>query len=145
MGISFTLKTKIVVNGKEYGSVEEMPAAEHGVCETALSTTGKSISVTCTTNKFLVNGKQYDSVEAMPPEIRSLYEHAIAVAKDSGGLGKTGLPPASPGVRSPLNPQVGNDSAGRTSWSGILWLIAAIVGLCIIIVAVIYGVLRPAQ
>lgn len=77
MGIDFKVNfnTKIKINGKEYGSVEEVPEEHRGTVRNALSSAGTAHS------KIVVNGVGYDSLEAMPPEVRSLYKEALSKSK----------------------------------------------------------------
>ncbi len=79
MGIDFNIKfnTKIKINGKEYGSVEEVPEEHRGTIRNALS----AAKDTAGHDKFIVNGVEYDSLDAMPPEVRKPYEEAIGKAK----------------------------------------------------------------
>jgi hypothetical protein len=75
---------KIVVNGREYASVDEMPAAERQLYESALaSLTGDAaksgiqphVNVQ-TKTRIVVNGKEYRSLEELPPDLRRIYETA---------------------------------------------------------------------
>lgn len=77
MGINFKVNfnTKIKINGKEYGSVEEVPEEHQGTVRNALSSAGTAHS------KIVVNGVGYDSLEAMPPEVRSLYKEILLKSK----------------------------------------------------------------
>jgi len=80
--------TKIVVNGREYDSVEQMPpevrekylqaigtlrnAAGGGVSEIPRSGAPAGLVVKET---FTYNGREYKSRDELPPEIRSLLDH----------------------------------------------------------------------
>lgn len=77
MGIDFKVnfKTKITINGKEYGSIEEVPEEHRGTVRNAMSSAGTARS------KIVVNGVGYDSLEAMPPDVRSLYTEALSKSK----------------------------------------------------------------
>ena len=79
MSIKFNVKTRIVFNGKEYGSPEELPENVREAYEKAMA--GKSaVQLSAGANvKVVFNGKQYKSVDAMPPEERKLYEDAMAL------------------------------------------------------------------
>ena len=75
---------KIVVNGREYASVDEMPAAERQLYEGALASlagepakSGIDHPVTVNTKtRIVVNGKQYGSLEELSPDIRRIVETA---------------------------------------------------------------------
>ncbi len=92
--------SRIVVNGREYGSVEEMPpdvralyeralrlAAEAGTAgataEVATSTSGGDVpgQVTVrtvkTATRFIVDGKEYGSVDELPPSARAALRDAL--------------------------------------------------------------------
>ena len=76
MSVKITVKKRIVVNGKEYQSVEELPSGIREAYEKAVADrTGPSTSLNVT-----FNGQEYDSLESMPPEIRRLYEDAVSPA-----------------------------------------------------------------
>ena len=79
MGIDFKVnfKTKITVNGKEYGSVEEVPEQHRQTVQNALSTAGTLGGH----SKITVNGVGYDSPEAMPSDARRVYEESLAKAE----------------------------------------------------------------
>jgi len=79
---------KIVVNGREYASVDEMPAAERQLYQGALASlaadpkSGTEHHVTVNTKaRIVVNGKQYGSLEDLPPDMRLIVE----TATKSGG------------------------------------------------------------
>lgn len=91
MNTNITLKTKIRVNGKEYASVEDMPADVRHAYERALSTMGggKSHSTfqlvrrpgdsqTASSSKIVINGQEYASVDQMPTDVRRLYDGVVA-------------------------------------------------------------------
>jgi len=75
---------KIVVNGREYASIDEMPAAERQLYESAMASvtgdpakTGIEPRVTVRTKtRIVVNGKQYGSLDELPPDVLRLYETA---------------------------------------------------------------------
>ncbi len=106
--------TRIVVNGQEYASVEEMPADVRAVYERALrlaadanaggASTGMTasgagtapeqvtVSTVRTTTRYIVNGREYGSLDELPPEVRTAVRHA------AGGT------PALPGARAESTP-----------------------------------------
>ncbi|OGS07834.1 MAG: hypothetical protein A2270_01180 [Elusimicrobia bacterium RIFOXYA12_FULL_51_18] len=86
MGINFNIdiKRKFTVNGKEYGSLDEVPEEQRQIVQNALNSTEPGAG----RHKITVNGIGYDSPEAMPPDARKVYEEALkkadAVAQRSG-------------------------------------------------------------
>jgi hypothetical protein len=65
-------KKKIVVAGKSYASVEEMPAEVRRVYERAVETRNQEHADARV--KLVFNGQEYDSLDSMPPEVRKLYQ-----------------------------------------------------------------------
>ena len=81
---------RVVFNGREYSSVEEMPPDVRRVYEDAMASVaaldkaggsgGPHIRIT---TRLVVNGKEYSNVHEMPPLIRTAFEklaHRIAKA-----------------------------------------------------------------
>jgi len=88
--VNFNVKYKFKVNGKEYGSLEEMPdnireAYEKTVADQGGLEQGNISSVT--PGKITFNGQDYAGVDAMPPDIRQLYETVMKTV----GEGKISL------------------------------------------------------
>lgn len=79
MGIDFniSIKRKITVNGKEYGSLDEVPEEHRQNVQNALGAAEFGAGG-C---KITVNGIGYDSPEAMPPDARKIYEEALKKAE----------------------------------------------------------------
>lgn len=92
MEIKFNVKRKYVVNGKEYGSLEEMPAAIREVYEKAV---GKAHGTehgnipAVSSQKIVFNGQEYESVNTMPPDIRQMYETVMKTVNE-GKISLTG-------------------------------------------------------
>lgn len=76
MGFDFniSIKRKFTVNGKEYGSLDEVPVEHRRTVQNALN------SVESGGRRITVNGAGYDSPEAMPPDVRKIYEEALGKA-----------------------------------------------------------------
>lgn len=80
--------TRIVVNGRKYERVEDMPPEVRGIYEQAIaSLAGDSETARAaaagsqrvriqTKTRFVVNGNEYSSVDEMPPAIRQAYDKA---------------------------------------------------------------------
>jgi hypothetical protein len=64
MNTKVTVKTRIVVDGKEYHSLEELPAALRAAYEKAVAS-GAQVRQT---SRIVFNGRTYDTPEAMPAE-----------------------------------------------------------------------------
>lgn len=81
MDVKFNVKYKFKVNGKEYGSLEEMPAPIREAYEKAVKAKGiehENIS----SGKVVFNGQEYESVDSMPPDIRQMYETIMKTVKE---------------------------------------------------------------
>jgi len=90
MGINVKVKWNFTVNGKKYGSLEEMPEDIRKAYEKTLVASpdgGLSISKT---SRIVFNGQEYESVDAMPEDVRSLYENIMNTVR-SGKKGQSGL------------------------------------------------------
>jgi hypothetical protein len=65
-------KRPIVVAGKRYESVEEMPAEVRRVYD--LARASQEDASTAGPVKLVFNGKEYEGLESMPPDVRKLYQ-----------------------------------------------------------------------
>ena len=75
MGIKVNVQWKFKVNGKEYTSVEEMPANLREAYERAKGTSRMAGA------KVIFNGREYENVEAMPPDVRLVFDKIIEGAQ----------------------------------------------------------------
>lgn len=75
MEIKLNVKRKFTVNGKEYGSVEEMPSGVREAYEKARGTSGRVAA------KIVINGQEYPSIEALPPDVRQVYDKVMSAAE----------------------------------------------------------------
>ena len=92
MDVKFNVKYKFKVNGKEYGSLEEMPASVREAYEKAVDNT-KGIELgnmpSMSSGKIVFNGQEYESIDSMPADIRQMYETIMKSVKE-GGFSATG-------------------------------------------------------
>ncbi|HSN17325.1 MAG TPA: hypothetical protein VLV87_03865 [Gammaproteobacteria bacterium] len=65
-------KRPIVVAGKRYNSVEEMPAEVRRVYDLARAAQTEAESAAPV--KLIFNGKEYEGLDSMPPDVRKLYQ-----------------------------------------------------------------------
>lgn len=87
MKINFSVKSKIIVNGKEYGSVEEMPAeirAAYRKVGTGSPRPGHAVMLETEKTKLSFNGREYASEDAMPEEERELYKVVMQAMEKEG-------------------------------------------------------------
>ena len=130
------MSLKIVFNGKEYDSVDQMPPDVRKEYEVALETLRKSggeeilsvlqrdmgvsgTHIKATFREIVVNGKKYDSVDAMPPDVRRTYEQAMARVAPAGAAVRPPVAPA-PAARAIRPPPSDEDAEQR---GGGLWRI----------------------
>jgi len=81
----------IVIDGRTYNNVNEMPPEVRAKYEKAMNTLGhenrdslpdtfetmSSTHVVTNSMKFIVDGNEYNSIESLPPEARAKYEQAM--------------------------------------------------------------------
>ena len=65
-------KRPIVVAGKRYESVEEMPAEVRRVYD--LARASQEDAATAPPVKLIFNGKEYEGLDSMPPDVRKMYQ-----------------------------------------------------------------------
>lgn len=65
-------KRPIVVAGKRYASVEEMPAEVRRVYDLAMASQAEA--ETAAPVKLIFNGKEYEGLDSMPPDVRKQYQ-----------------------------------------------------------------------
>ena len=86
MPVNFNVKTRIKINGREYGSPEEMPPDVRQIYEQALSK-GVVSSRVNTKSKITFNGQSYNSPDEMPEDVRRIYDSVMsAMDKDHDGI-----------------------------------------------------------
>ena len=95
------MESKIIFNGREYASVNEMPpdvrqayertmrifadSDGNGVPDVLEGLGGNTASTTM--SKIVVNGREYASVDEMPSDARQVYERMMKMRADSDGNG----------------------------------------------------------
>ena len=86
---------KIVFNGREYASVDEMPADARATYERAMDGLAGDLRASGgsdrhvrvrTRTRIVVNGQEYASVAKMPADVQRLYRIASATAADEAGI-----------------------------------------------------------
>ena len=81
MNVNVNVKRKFKINGKEYNSIEEMPADIRNAFEKAMSSQAGTINPAVTQTKIIFNGTEYPSIDAMPQDVRQLYEKILKSAE----------------------------------------------------------------
>ncbi len=106
MEIKLNVTRRFKVNGKEYGALEEMPAAVREAYEKAaksLANPDHATTIFETSRSIVFNGRQFASVDAMPPDLRQMYEtvmKAVGAGNATAGAAGTAIAaaPARPGI-----------------------------------------------
>jgi hypothetical protein len=94
------ISRKIVVNGREYPSVEEMPSDVRRVYEQAMAGAGTALHATGESGvkaKIVFNGREYANVDTIPDDARGLYETAMEAVRAQGHV-VPGAAPLKPGA-----------------------------------------------
>jgi len=88
MPVNIDVKTKLVINGKEYSSPDELPPEMRKVYDLALANRGSSPQIQITgSSKVTFNGKTFDNREAMPDDARQSYDRAMeAIDSNQDGI-----------------------------------------------------------
>jgi hypothetical protein len=103
---NINIKRRIIVNGREYASVEEMPADIRHAYEQAMAgaaAEGQGNTPTGPRTRVIFNGREYASLDEMPEEIRTLYNAAMATI-DAHGSVEFGVGKAHASAPLPLGP-----------------------------------------
>jgi len=103
---NINIKRRIIVNGKEYAGLEEMPDDVRHAYEQAMasgSREGYGINAAGSQTRVIFNGREYASLDEMPEAIRTLYNAAMATVDAHGsvefGVGKAHA--SAPALRGP--------------------------------------------
>jgi hypothetical protein len=87
---NISIKRRIVVNGREFSSVEEMPEDLRRAYELAISGVaheGHGIRPGVAQTRVVFNGQEYGSIEEMPEDIRRMYTAAMMTVEAQGSVG----------------------------------------------------------
>lgn len=81
MAVKVTFDRKLVVNGKEFNSFDELPEGIRQACENAASElSGTPAHARVIKTDIVFNGKQYTSMDAVPQDVRCAYQQALKAA-----------------------------------------------------------------
>lgn len=122
--IKFMKPQLIIMDGRTYHSVDEMPPEVRARYEQAMESVRKetpqasqpdpSASFLTSSMKFVVDGKEYDRIEDLSPEARAKYEQAMSMLDKNhngmpdileGMLGMSSSIPDQPGTTVPSAPR----------------------------------------
>jgi hypothetical protein len=81
MAVSLSVTRTFIVNGKEYGSIDELPEDIRNALESHLSVDSDKKTYTDTAKtKIVFNNQEYASTNEMPRNVREAYQQALQVA-----------------------------------------------------------------
>jgi len=106
---NINIKRRIIVDGREYAGVEEMPDDVRHAYEQAMAGAGReghSITAAGPPARVVFNGREYASLDEMPAEVRTLYNAAMATI-DAHGSVEFGVGKAHASTRAPVGPAGG--------------------------------------
>ena len=81
MNIKVTVNHKLTINGKEFGSPDEMPEELRRAYERAMGSDQITAGLAQRVSRIVFQGKEYGTPADMPADVRNLYELAMAAAK----------------------------------------------------------------
>lgn len=121
-------KKPIIVAGRAYNSVEEMPSEVRRVYDLAVAAQNEADAVSI---KIVFNGKEYPSLESMPEDVRKLYVNQQASMETYRDFSVDATTPRASKITAPAAKRmaVGQSFTTRYKWQ----LLAAAVALLIII------------
>ena len=102
MSINIDVKRKFKVNGKEYNSIEEMPADIREAFENAMASradSGYQVNPATMQTKIIFNGTEYKNIDEMPQDVRQLYEKVLRAAETGTAPPELDLAEISSGMR----------------------------------------------
>jgi hypothetical protein len=140
MDVNINVKRKFKINGKEYESLEDVPAEMREAVQKALDAReipGFPSKAAVVRTKIVFNGAEYESLEAMPQDVRRLYEQVIKAAEIKTGrdgfdlrkiIPRTNVESRAKGpVLSDLRPEP--TTTGRPAFLWVLLAFVLLVGL----------------
>lgn len=123
-------KKPIVVAGRSYNSVEEMPAEVRRVYDLAVAS--RSESGDQDRLKIVFNGKEYESLDKMPPDVRKLYQTQQVAMETYRDFSVDSTTPRAGKVNAP--PQKRMAASNSSFLRRYKWLIAVAVVLALLLI-----------
>ena len=81
--MEINVKTRIRINGHEYGSPGEMSPEDRTIYERATSLSGRPDHVVME-KRVVFNGREYAGADSMPAEVKRLCDDVMAIAGRNG-------------------------------------------------------------
>lgn len=127
----------IVVAGKKYGSVEDMPPEVRRVYDLAVAARNQEHAEARV--KLVFNGTEYDSLESMPADVRKLYQTQQVAMETYRDFSVDATKPRAAKVGAQTQRELDKLNARRMSPAQMLGLIVVVAA---ILAAVAYKVLK---
>lgn len=125
-------KRPIVVAGKRYSSVEEMPAEVRRVYDLAMSS--QEDASTAAPVKLIFNGKEYEGLESMPPDVRKLYQTQQVAMETYRDFSVDATTPRAAKVNAP--PVQRMEQGKQNFFKKYMWPLAILGVIVIVIIAI---------
>jgi hypothetical protein len=77
--MALTVKKKIIVNGQEYHSLDELPPDVKALYDQAMA----SGTEKATMRRIVLNGRDIDGIDELPPEARQMITDALGGGKST--------------------------------------------------------------
>jgi len=127
-------KKPIVVAGRSYNSIEEMPAEVRRVYDLAVA--AKSEDEDHDRLKIVFNGQEYEGLDKMPPDVRKLYQTQQVAMETYRDFSVDSTTPRAGKVNAP--PQRSMEAARGSFFKRHKWLLlaAAVVLVVLLVLAI---------
>jgi len=146
---NISIKRRIIVNGREYSSVEEIPEDLRRAYEQAFSKIGHEghgIYPGGPQPQIVFNGREYEDVDDMPEDVRRLYSAAMMTVEAQGSLGvgvtkareRVPTPPGPEGSASPPPPSMKPIEVGGGSTRSLSRLVTVGIMLLVLLGGLYY-------
>ena len=124
-------KRPIVVAGKRYASIEEMPAEVRRVYDLAI--TSQVEASTAAPVKLVFNGKEYEGLDSMPPDVRKLYQNQQVAMETYRDFSVDATTPRAAKVNAPPQQHMssGMSFIKRYQWPLIIFAVIVVVVIVI--------------
>lgn len=127
-----TEKRPIVVAGKRYASIEEMPAEVRRVYD--LARASQDVAETAAPVKLIFNGKEYEGLDSMPADVRKLYQTQQVAMETYRDFSVDATTPRAAKVDAPAAQRM---EAGKQSFlKRYMWPLIILVAIIIAIVVI---------
>jgi len=122
-------KKPIIVAGKAYGSIEEMPAEVRRVYDLAVASQNEAAANDSV--KIVFNGKEYAGMDSMPEDVRKLYQNQQMSMETYQDFSVDATTPRAAKINAPPAKRMAPSAPSKASYK---WPLLMMGGLLLIIV-----------